>query len=297
MITNPVFKRESMVSARSSRMALVLMVFNGILALVALLNMYSMLQQVKLTAEIQYTSFIDLYLFVAVLEFIMVIFIVPALTAGCISGEKERRTLDIMMTTKLSPGDIVLGKLASALSTVLMLIVSSLPILSLVFVYGGVMFRDLALLFVSYMAAALFVGGLSICCSAVFSRSVAATVVSYVLVGVAALGTYAMNWLAVYMKMNMGVQAVSAGAAAEITSGNLVYLLLFNPTTSFIMLMMRITGQDPGQSWFGQWFGYHGMQSLDMVWISGSICIQLIMATVFVIAAVKAITPSRRMRK
>ena len=43
MKTNPVYKREIMVSTRSIRLALVLLVFNGILALVALLNMYCLL--------------------------------------------------------------------------------------------------------------------------------------------------------------------------------------------------------------------------------------------------------------
>ena len=77
MKTNPVYKREIMVSARSIRLALVLLVFNGILALVALLNMYSTLAQVRLTAEVQYTSFLDLYLFVAALEFMMLICLPP----------------------------------------------------------------------------------------------------------------------------------------------------------------------------------------------------------------------------
>lgn len=67
MKTNPVYKREIMVSARSFKLALMLLVFNGILALVALLNMYSNLAQVRMTAEVQYSSFLDLYLFVAVL--------------------------------------------------------------------------------------------------------------------------------------------------------------------------------------------------------------------------------------
>ena len=64
MKTNPVYKREIMVSARSFKLALMLLVFNGILALVALLNMYSNLAQVRMTAEVQYSSFLDLYLFV-----------------------------------------------------------------------------------------------------------------------------------------------------------------------------------------------------------------------------------------
>ena len=99
MKTNPVYKRECMVSARSFKLALVLLVFNGILALVALLNMYSALAQVRLTAEVQYTGFLDLYMFVASLEFLMLILIMPAMTAGSISGERERQTLDLMRTS------------------------------------------------------------------------------------------------------------------------------------------------------------------------------------------------------
>ena len=146
MKTNPVYKRECMVSARSFRLALVLLVFNGILALVALLNMYSALAQVRLTAEVQYTGFLDLYMFVASLEFLMLILIMPALTAGSISGERERQTLDLMLTTCMTPADIVLGKLEAALGTMSLMVVSSLPILAMVFVYGGVAASDLILL-------------------------------------------------------------------------------------------------------------------------------------------------------
>ncbi len=99
IFSNPVYKREIMVSTRSFRLALVLLVFNGILALVALLNMYSTLARVRITAEIQYSSFLDLYIFVAVLEFVMLSFIMPAITAGSISGERERQTLDLMLST------------------------------------------------------------------------------------------------------------------------------------------------------------------------------------------------------
>ena len=82
MKMNPVYKRETTVSSRSFRLALIIMVFNGILALVALLNMYSVVARVKITAEIQYSSFLNLYVFVSVVEFVMLMFIMPALTAG-----------------------------------------------------------------------------------------------------------------------------------------------------------------------------------------------------------------------
>ena len=71
---NPVYKRELTVSSRSIRMTAILFLFNSILATVALFNMYSVVEQVKLTAEIQYSRFLELYTFVSTVEFIMLLF-------------------------------------------------------------------------------------------------------------------------------------------------------------------------------------------------------------------------------
>ena len=182
MKTNPVYKRECMVSARSFRLALVLLVFNGILALVALLNMYSALAQVRLTAEVQYTGFLDLYMFVASLEFLMLILIMPALTAGSISGERERQTLDMLLATKMKPWYIVLGKLESSLSSVLMLAVSSLPVLSIVFIFGGVGILELVGFVVILGVSAVFIGSVGIFFSAYTRRVTTATVLTYLAV-------------------------------------------------------------------------------------------------------------------
>ena len=84
MKQNPVYRRESRVSARSIRIPMVLMVFNGVLSAVALLNMYSVISQVKAAASIQYTSFMEMYELLASIEFIMLLFIMPALTAAAV---------------------------------------------------------------------------------------------------------------------------------------------------------------------------------------------------------------------
>ena len=89
------------VGSRSIRMMAILFVFNSILAAVALFNMYSVAEQVRTTAEIQYSQFLDLYTFVSSIEFIMLLFIMPALTASSISGERERQTLELMLTTTM----------------------------------------------------------------------------------------------------------------------------------------------------------------------------------------------------
>ena len=90
-------------SSRSLRLPLILTVFNGILCAVALLNMYSVVSQVRATATIQYSSFMEIYEFVATIEFILLTFIVPAVTASSISGERERQTLELGDVYKRQP--------------------------------------------------------------------------------------------------------------------------------------------------------------------------------------------------
>ena len=72
MRQNPVYSREMKVSARSPRFPLILSLFNGILCLAALINMYSVVLRVRTNATIQYSSFMDLYEFVTSMEFIII---------------------------------------------------------------------------------------------------------------------------------------------------------------------------------------------------------------------------------
>ena len=296
MKTNPVYKREIMVSARSFKLALMLLVFNGILALVALLNMYSNLAQVRMTAEVQYSSFLDLYLFVAVLEFMMLIFIMPAITSGSISGERERQTLELMLTTKMKPSEIVLGKLASALSTVFLMIVSSFPIVSLVFVYGGVTLKDVGLLMICYLASALFVGSLGISCSAIFGGSTLATAVSYGITALSVVGTYGINEFVYYLSgMNMDSYLVSMGrSVGSASSGNFLYLMLINPLSTFLLTIARLTGREQQAVNVTDWFGDHGWNLVTANWTVISVVLQFVCAGLLILVAIRCVESWKR---
>jgi len=68
----------------------------------------------------------------------MVILITPSLTCGQISGERENQTLELLRASRLRTVEIVTGKLAYALAYVGLLLVSSLPMVAVVFLMGGV---------------------------------------------------------------------------------------------------------------------------------------------------------------
>lgn len=300
MKLNPVYKRETTVSARSFRLSLTLVIFNAILALVDLLNMYSVLERVKLTAEIQYSSFTDLYIFVAVVEFVMLMFIMPALTAGSISGERERQTLDILLTTTMKPSEIILGKLTSSFSTMFLMIVSSFPLLAVSFVYGGVMLYDVILLLFCYLAVALMCGSMGICFSSIFKRSTISTVVSYGVLVIIAAGTYAVNVFALSLaQMNMNnTYAMSVGRMAEqANSGAFLYLLLLNPVATFYVMINGQAGDNQVMRSLNNWFGPHPETFVMENWVILSILIQLVLAAIFLFIAIKAISPSKGIMK
>lgn len=302
MKLNPVYKREITVSSRSFRLALILVLFNSILALVVLLNMYSVVEQVKLTAEIQYSSFTNIYVFVAVVEFVMLMFIMPALTAASVSGERERQTLDILLTTTLKPWEIIWGKLIASFGTMFLMVMSSFPLLFVSFVYGGVTAYDVMLLLLCYLAVALLCGSMGICFSSIFKRSTIATVVSYGVLVLIAAGTYAVNMFAMSitrMNANNTYAFSLSGMADQANSGAFLYLLLLNPVATFYVMINSQTGDNQVIKSLNRWFGPHPESVVMENWVVLSILIQLLLAAIFLFTAVKAISPvkGRRTKK
>lgn len=301
MKQNPVYKRETRVNSRSLRLPLILTVFNGILCAVALMNMYSVVSQVKATATIQYSSFMEMYEFVATIEFILLTFIVPAVTASSISGERERQTLELMLTTQMTPAQIVNGKLMSALSTLLLLIISSFPAIMMVFVFGGIPPIDVVALLLCYTAVALFAGSLGICFSSAFKRSTLSTVLTYgVLVSIVG-GTYFVNRFVLGLSAGrINSYAITYGigrAQQQPTSGNFVYLLLMNPAATFYAIISGQAGSGSGVDKLCKAFGIVQKGWVMENWVLISIVLQLAVAACLLALAIWFVNPIRRRRK
>lgn len=116
------------------------------------------------------------------IQFAMILLITPAMTAGSIAGERERQTLDMLLVTNTGSLRIVAGKLLESLGYVALLLVAALPTMCLTLITGGVTLADVltgALFLLVTAFAALSVG---VFASAVFRRTVTATVMAYLIV-------------------------------------------------------------------------------------------------------------------
>jgi ABC-type transport system involved in multi-copper enzyme maturation permease subunit len=71
-------------------------------------------------------------------QFLMIFWLTPAYTAGAITVEKERQTLDALLATDLRNYEIVLSTYVSRLANLLLLLLAGLPILAILQFMGGV---------------------------------------------------------------------------------------------------------------------------------------------------------------
>jgi ABC-type transport system involved in multi-copper enzyme maturation permease subunit len=109
---------------------------------------------------------------------LLVVLLAPAFTAGAISLEREKQTLDLLVTTPISSVSIVVGKLLSALTYVFILIAASIPMTAVVFVFGGVAPEDVIRGYIVLFATAFGLGAFGLFCSTLVKRTQAATVIT-----------------------------------------------------------------------------------------------------------------------
>jgi hypothetical protein len=120
---------------------------------------------------------------------LLVCFIVPGLTAAAITGERERQTLISLQISLLRPRSIVLGKLLASLAFVVLLIVASLPLVSIPFLVGGVTVSEVVSGLVMVLATAVVLACVALACSAALRRTQGATVLAYGVTTALVLGT------------------------------------------------------------------------------------------------------------
>jgi ABC-type transport system involved in multi-copper enzyme maturation permease subunit len=121
---------------------------------------------------------------------LMVAVLAPAATANAISGEREHQTLDLLAVTPISSLAIVLGKLLSALAWVFVLVVASIPVTALVFVFGGVGPDDVIRGYAVLFATVIGLGSIGLFFSALTRRTGASTGLTFVATIALTIGSY-----------------------------------------------------------------------------------------------------------
>ena len=177
----------------------------------------------------------------------------------------------------------------------MILVVSSLPILMLTFIYGSISSGDLMILLVSYVVGALYCGSLGIFASSLMKRSTFSNVITYGIMLVVVVGTYMLNvFLLKISETEISTMALNSGETIpKASSGASVYLLLLNPAIMFAELLENQVAGGGGNFTITHFLGDNGGNFITNHWVFCSLVIQAVLSVLFTWGAVFFLKPER----
>ena len=283
---NPIVKKDLQVTARSMRLSWGLFAYEAVLTMTFLLALSIIQEESRsfYSSSNVYGYLIYLFPALSIAQVCIVALVVPVMTASAISGEKERQTFDIMLTTCMSPFSIVLGKVMSAVLRILFFVVAGMPIMALAFVVGGLSWSYLFYFVLTIILLSVFSGSIGILCSALCRRSITAVILSYVFY----FGVYGLTFLPMILRLFLS-QAEKMGES--------MLILLFNPIIFYEEFFMQLM---TGESLFGAkgsnfsrsevgFLTYHLSQGRTWMFLS-AICI-LLLSFLLLLAAAWKVNP------
>jgi ABC-type transport system involved in multi-copper enzyme maturation permease subunit len=193
---NPIAVRLVQGGSRRRRHLYIRAIYLGVLILTLLYLLLVNVGQGNLNTRALASAAAKSFEWASYLQIGLICLLAPVFMAGAIAQEANPRTWDILLTTPMSAGEIVLGNLFGRLFFILALLFSSMPLFALTQLFGGVPNTTIFLSYLIAACAALFVGALAIALSV--SRLVGKRAVFAFYVGVVSFlaVTYAIDKIA-----------------------------------------------------------------------------------------------------
>lgn len=228
---NPILLKEMKVGARTIRYPVLIMLYNLLLAFVGLMILFQMNSIYIVSGQLQGNFLIDIFVMAGWIQFLAVCVLMPILTANAIAGERERQTLNMLLTTTMSSRQIVKGKIFACVGVVMIFLLSGMPVISLGLLYGGIRWYHLFAMQITLFVVSLFLGALGILCSVCMKRTISSVILNYVLELVGMAGGYCLWYVLNHWTAELPEKAEKWKLGLE------MILLTGNPATVFEQYM------------------------------------------------------------
>jgi len=161
MFIGPIFSREVVIAPRRPRFYVSRATYVAVL-LMLMCTAWLVLAGTQLVRNVGDLARFGALLFqiLAVVQLVLVVSFSALLAASAVAQEKDRRTLILLLLTRLTNSELVLGKLFAGLLSVLMLVAASLPVFMATALFGGVSFEQIGRVFLVTLVAAVVAGSI-----------------------------------------------------------------------------------------------------------------------------------------
>ncbi len=248
-LKNAVFIKDVSIKSKKVKMAVSFFVLNIILTLI-----FTMILMIS-NSSMANMDHMDIQAFTWIFDgFIIIIcammcIMVPMETGPSISNERERQTLDVLLTTNMSPFEIILGKYFSSVAYMLLCIISFMPFLSVVLIYGGISLLQLFGVVLSVVATVLYLSAFGIFFSSMIRKSSRSSAISLAVVFLLVLGSIIFCAIVRVISELAGSSIINLYGTPTIrpynifSSGDWSLLLLYlNPASTVYDVLDKVVG-------------------------------------------------------
>ncbi len=161
MLIGPVFTREAVVAPRRLRFYVLRSTY-GLTLLLMICTAWMVLTGNQVVRNISDMAAFGASLFqiLAPLQMALLMFLSAIQSASAVAVEKDRKTLILLLMTRLSNSELVLGKLFASLLSVLVMLATAIPIFMFIVAFGGTSFQQVACAFAVTGVTVLAAGSL-----------------------------------------------------------------------------------------------------------------------------------------
>jgi ABC-type transport system involved in multi-copper enzyme maturation permease subunit len=175
-IENPVLRRELLTALRSNKAFVLQFIYITILGMVVY---WTWPAEVISTGD-QLTR--TLFKTFGVSQLVLISILAPAFSSSAMTIEKERRCIDLLLTSPINPGTILLGKYVSSVVYLLLLVISTAPLVSVMLWLPGLGPLEFTGMYLLLVAVAACFGMIGLTCSVFFHRSQVSLAITYMIV-------------------------------------------------------------------------------------------------------------------
>ena len=161
MIVGPVFTREAVVAPRRTRHYIMRVVY-GVSLLLLICTAWMIVNGTQVVRNVGDMARFGTILFqiLAPLQLAVILFLSAIQTASSVAVEKDKQTLILLLMSRLSNSELVLGKLLSSLLGIGVMLMTGLPIFMLIVLFGGTSFEQVGWTFTVTLVTALAAGSI-----------------------------------------------------------------------------------------------------------------------------------------
>lgn len=239
MMLNPIFESSARRRMRTVKTPVIVTAYAAVLLIFSLCQLTRFFGQGIAVWQARIST--EWYIWLTALQFLLILLVAPALSAGSIAGERERQTFDLLLVTGVGTRRIVLGKMMENFAFLALLILCGAPVMALAYVTGGVPVTDIAVTLAYLLVIALAALSVGMVMSVCMRRSLTAIIAAYLMIFIIGAGTWGLAkhgpFAARYTIETF--ERLAGGWDALVTMPVTIFL---NPAVALVMLLASQTG-------------------------------------------------------